>query len=293
MNLSHLRYFLKLAELQHYTKASEVLDITQPSLSHAVSQLERELGVPLFEREGRNIVITRQGKQLYEYVMPALSMLDEGVDAVSHLKLGAGCIDVGLLRTLGSELVPSLVRGFLKERSELELTFRFHTGLTPDLLQSLKDKQIDLAFCSKRPGEVGVSFYPVARQELVLLVPNNHPLAGRQSIHLEETLSYRHIAFSKASGLRPIVDSLFRKIGQMPDIVFEIAEDEVIAGMVAHGFGIAVVPRFPMLTTIDAKIITIDSPAWERLFYLAVPANTYLSPAVNSFVRYVIAHARV
>ena len=76
MNLYHLRYFVTLAHLEHYTKAAENLSITQPSLSHAISLLENELGVALFEKEGRNIVLTKYGKIFLKDVEKLLEILD-------------------------------------------------------------------------------------------------------------------------------------------------------------------------------------------------------------------------
>ena len=80
MNLYHLRYFVTLAHLEHYTKAAELLSITQPSLSHAISSLESELGVKLFEKEGRNIVLTKCGQAFLEDVEQSLSILDSSVN---------------------------------------------------------------------------------------------------------------------------------------------------------------------------------------------------------------------
>ena len=79
MNLFHLRYFVKLAHTKHYTRAAEELCITQPSLSHAITQLENELGLPLFERSGRNTELTRFGREFLETAERALSTLDSGV----------------------------------------------------------------------------------------------------------------------------------------------------------------------------------------------------------------------
>ena len=66
MNLSYIRYFVTLAHVRHYTKAAEQLCITQPSLSHAVTQLEKELGIPLFEKNGRNTTLTQFGEEMQE-----------------------------------------------------------------------------------------------------------------------------------------------------------------------------------------------------------------------------------
>lgn len=79
MNLNQLYYFATLAQVEHYTKAAEMLSITQPSLSHAISMLEQELGTTLFEKRGRNVALTKYGKVFREYVQESLSILDSGV----------------------------------------------------------------------------------------------------------------------------------------------------------------------------------------------------------------------
>ena len=79
MNLSQLYYFRKLAEVKHYTHAAEELFISQPTLSNSISQLEKELGIPLFKREGRTIKLTRYGAEFYEYATEALNALEKGI----------------------------------------------------------------------------------------------------------------------------------------------------------------------------------------------------------------------
>ena len=106
VNLLHLRYFAELAQTQHYTRAAEKLCITQPSLSHAIAQLEAELGVPLFEKEGRGVVLTPYGKQFLSCAQQTLSTLDGGVEELRRVGRGEGLIRLGLLRTLSVEFVP-------------------------------------------------------------------------------------------------------------------------------------------------------------------------------------------
>ena len=84
MNLFHLRYFVKLANTRHYTRAAEELCITQPSLSHAITQLENELGLPLFERKGRGITLTRFGEEFLATAERTLSTLDSGLDVLKR-----------------------------------------------------------------------------------------------------------------------------------------------------------------------------------------------------------------
>ena len=189
MNLYHLRYFATLAHLEHYTKAAEILSITQPSLSHAIASLEKELGVKLFEKEGRNVVLTKCGQAFLIDVEQALDMIDSSVNKLQMTGRGEGRIDIVELRTLSSTVVPGFVKGFLDSTPDKKIDFYFHssTGLTSDMIQGLKDRKYDIAFCSMMDNEPLIEFIPVAKQELVLIVPKGHPLEERSSIDLKDT----------------------------------------------------------------------------------------------------------
>lgn len=288
MNLSHLRYFVELAHTKHYTQAAAHLCITQPSLSHAIAQLEAELGVPLFEKEGRSIVLTRFGQQFLQCVQQSLDTLDEGVGAIQRVVRGEGMIRLGLLRTLGIEYVPSLAAQFLRDNPGKNIRFTFHTGTTQQLLEDLQAKRCDLAFCSQPPQSMGMTAVPVQEQDLVLIVPRDHPLTARHTVTLADTLPYPQIFFSQSSGLRNVVDRLFEQIGGTPDIAYETEEDQVIAGLVAQGFGISVVPYMDLLLRLNVKILQISEPVWERKFYLVSNPNAYESPAVRQFRQFVL-----
>ena len=291
MNLFYLRYFVALAHIQHYTRAAEQLCITQPSLSHAIASLEQELGVNLFEKEGRNIVLTKYGRMFLEDVEKSMEILDSGIKTLKSAGAGEGIIDLGFLRTLGTDLVPELIKGYKKEYSDRNIEFNLNTGVTEDLLSGLKNKKYDMVICSKLPKEPGIDFIPIAQQRLVLAVPSDHPLAIRKTITLSETLEYPQIIFSKRSGLRSVIDELFDAAGGYPEVIYEIKEDQVVAGFVSKGFGIAVVPDMPILDTIDVKKVEITSPNWQRIFYLAFLKGKYISPAAQTFKNYVIEHS--
>lgn len=288
MNLLHLRYFAELAHTLHYTRAAEHLCITQPSLSHAITQLETELGVPLFEKSGRNTTLTRFGEQFLDCVEHSLSILDQGVDALQRVARGEGLIRLGLLRTLGIELVPSLAARFLASNPGQDIRFTFHTDVTQHLLEGLAAKRFDLLFCSRPPAELGFTSIPVDRQDLVLIVPRTHPLAQFHTVDLAQTLPYPQVYFAQDSGLRAVVDDLFAQINAAPQIAYETEEDQVIAGLVAQGFGIAVVPYMELLLRLNVKILQISHPVWERNFYLVSDDHSYHSPAVRRFRQFIL-----
>ena len=288
MNLLQLRYFVELARTRHFTRAAERLCITQPSLSHAITQLEMELGVPLFERSGRTTALTRVGEQFLTCAPQTLSTLDEGVGALQRVARGEGLIRLGLLRTLGVDFVPGLAARFLRECPGRDIRFTFNTGVTQQLLEGLTAKRFDLVFCSQPPAKLQLTAVPVSRQDLVLIVPRTHPLAALHAVDLTETLPYPQVYFSPGSGMRDVVDGLFAQIGGSPQIAYETEEDQVIAGLVAQGFGIAVVPYMEMLLRLDVKILQISHPVWERNFYLVSDDRSYMPPAVRQFRQFVL-----
>ena len=203
--------------------------ITQPSLSHAISSLEEELGVKLFEKNGRNVSLTKYGKSFLEDVEQTLNRLDSSVNGLQLAGKGEGQIDVAFLRTLGVDFMPKIIRSFLNANKGKQIHFNLFCDkvLTGDILTGLKEKKYDIGFCSKFDDEPLIEFIPVAKQDLVVIVPPEHPLAEKSEIHLEETLPYKQIIFKKRSGLRQIIDQLFKSIGQYPDVAFEIDEDQV------------------------------------------------------------------
>ncbi|MDD3184307.1 MAG: LysR family transcriptional regulator [Anaerostipes sp.] len=295
MNLYHLRYFVTLAHIEHYTRAAQILSITQPSLSHAISSLEKELGVKLFEKEGRNIVLTKCGKIFLTDVEHSLNILESSIDSLQKTGAGEGTIDIGLLRTLSSSLVPEYVRGFLDANLDKDIYFNFHndTGMTKDILAGLKEKRYDVAFCSKIKSETSIEFTPIAEQELVVIAPTNHPLAAHDSINLAETLIYPHIRFSKRSGLRSIIDSVFEELGEFPEYVYEVDEDQSIAGLVSNNFGISILPRMNSLSLMNLKVIQINDFTKKRYFYMALLKDRYHAPVIESFVTYVKEHYEI
>ena len=221
MNIYNLRYFVILARIRQYTKAAEELCITQPSLSHAISQMEKELGVKLFEKNGHKITLTQFGEEFLSYAEKTLDVLDDGIASIKRSAMGNGTIRLGLVRPLGISYVPRMAAAFIKKNPKLDIDFTFHTDVTGRLLDDMQLGKYDLLFCSKP------------------------------------------------------------------------SEDQVIAGLVANGFGIAVVPYMDILEKMSVEIFEIESPEYERSFYMVNDNSTYMSPVVEAFRNFVIENTSV
>lgn len=288
MNLNQLQYFRTLAKEEHYTRAAQMLSITQPSLSHAIAQLEQELGTRLFEKKGRNIVLTRYGKLFLPYVEESLKVLDEGVQRTRELNGSKeGIIHLAYIYTMGSSFTPKMVRKFLDAYPDYRIEFRFTVGTTGDILEGLKEDKYDIVFSSYKEGEPDIEFHKIGNQKLVVAVPRDHELAMRDSVDLRDTIAYPQIYFQKESGLRPVIDQMFEEINVFPKVAFEMEEDSSMAGLVAQGFGIAVMPDIPILKSLGIKTLDISNPSYERSVYLATLKKHYLSPVAKAFIRFV------
>lgn len=288
MNLDYLHYFVKLAHIKHYTKAAEELCITQPSLSHAINQLEKELGVPLFEKFGRKSTLTRFGEEFLICAENTLSTLNEGISSIKRSAKGEGLIRLGLIRPLGINFIPELAANFLAENSDKNISFTFHTGITNQLIDGLIAKKYDLIFTSQPPEKFSFNAIPIKRQDLVLIVPKNHILSSKDEVELLEIIPYPMIYFTKDTGIRSVIDSLFLQIDSTPKIIYETEEDQVIAGLVAKNFGIAIVPYMELLLKLDVKIIKIKAPNCRREFFMINDEKVFMPPVVRRFYEFVL-----
>lgn len=186
MNLSQLNYFKKLAEVLHYTRAAQELFITQPTLSGAISSLEKELGAPLFERNGRSVLLTPYGEVFYEHVCLALRAIDDGVAAVSARSSASfGTVNLGTTFTIQDHYLPSLIRDF-EEAFDKRVIVKVSQGFTNYLTEQLHRGTLDVAFCGKRDNEPDIAYFPVKHCELALYVRDDHPLASRETITFGE-----------------------------------------------------------------------------------------------------------
>ena len=294
MNLNQLTYFVTLAQIEHFTKAAKRLDITQPSLSHSISNLEEELQVPLFERHGRSVTLTKYGEIFLKYVRESLHILNTGIKRTKQAaKVFDGNISIGYIHTQGRNFIPKLVRGFLNEVGDRKIDFHFQNGATRNLIQGLKDEKFDVIFCSRVENEREIDFWPVSEEKLVAVVPQDHPLAEKESVSIRELAEYPQISFPPSSGLHFVIRELFEQEELYPEIAFEVEEDGTLAGMVAEGLGIGIVPDVPVIRTLPLKILNIENLEYHRYIYMGVLKDRHQSLVIESFVEFIEKNYRI
>lgn len=288
MNLQQIQYFKVIAELEHYTKAAEKLSISQPSLSYAMGELEKELGVPLFGRKGRNIHLTPYGIQFLEHVNRALEELENGKQVMSQMKRpDFGTINLVYATSMGLNYIPGLISSFYADGANQNIKINFEQRHTRAIAELLEKGIIDLGFGSHVDDKT-VSCYAVYAEKMVMAVPRNHPLAGRKRISLEEVASEKLITFDNNCNIRKAIDSIYEKAGIRPDIAYEVSNEIMVTGIVATGLGVGIVPLIKGMDYRNVKTLEIEGCTSLRSMYMIWEKEGLLMPAAERFRDFVI-----
>lgn len=287
MNLQQLKYFKTIAEHEHYTKAAEALSVSQSSLSHAMQCFERELGVDLFLKSGRNVVLSPYGRMLLPHVTQALDALDDGIAEVKHaVDPETGVVTIACFPSL-AEFVPDIIVRYISETNRVDA--RLHTSQEAtyyELRKQLLEGKVNLVFATEIDDpRVGSAL--IGEQSFVLLVPKGHRFAGRESVDLHELNGESYIAYSKDSQLRRQADAYFRREKIRLHINTETAQDIMIYGLVAAGRGVAVTPWPLGGAPYNVSLVPIRGML-KRKLYLLWNKTTYLPPSATYFRDFVI-----
>lgn len=289
MNLNQLYYFQKVAKLQHYHQAARELNISQPSLSRSISNLEEELGLQLFKKNGRNIELTKYGKVFLEHVNRILEEVKIAEDKMrSFAASSGGHIDIGYVFPLAKSYIPHLVRSFLNREQNQKITFSLNQEITKDLIRALKTEKYDVIFGSKVPEESEIEFIPVVNQEMVIIVPPGHPLKYKKPLLLEDLTEYPIIGYDRTSGLGQYTNAIYRQNHMKPSIAFETSDENAIASLVAENFGIGFVAHVESLKEYNVNILHLDNVKPYHTVYMAYLKNHPTIPAVRKFIDFVL-----
>lgn len=289
MDLLQLRYFQTVAQLEHMTRAAEKIGIAQPSLSKMIGRLEKELGVPLFDRRGRQIQLNQFGKVFLRQVERAFFELDEGkrqlqdMAGLEHGQIAISSVNVALL----AEVLSSF---YIQHPC---INFRLYQHSNQAMIKQLELGDIDLCLASPPIVAPNIGWISLMTEEIFLIVPKQHPLAARKSIRLREVAGEPFVSLKSGYGLRDITDQYCQQAGFMPRIVFEGNEPIAIRGLVKAGLGLAFASAASwnhLVVQPDASIciLRIEEPICQRTIGLGWLEGRYHSQAVRQFTHFIL-----
>ena len=282
MELQQLKYFRVAAELQHVTRAAEKLFVSQSAVSRAITQLEEDLGVKLFHRQGRAIVLTRYGQIFLDHVIRAQNVIDSARQALSEeSEAETGTISLGFLPSLGLELVPRLIKEYRRKRPRVK--FRLIQQTEKPIMEQLTDGSVEL--CLAVPGMLDpprIRWAPLYNEELVIVLPQSHRLASRQSLRLKDLTQETFLAPIPGYSLRTIFDRACVEAKFVPTIGFEGMDVGTLRGMIAAGLGIGVLPPFSVRVA-GLVEVKLSQPHVVRPLGIGWIDERYLAPCAVAF----------
>jgi LysR family cyn operon transcriptional activator len=260
MELRHLRYFTALAESLSFTKAADRVHVTQSTLSHQIRQLEEEVGQPLFDRIGKKVVTTEAGELFLGFATRALKEVDYGI---AMLKPGGGGLTgqvrIGATHTFNIGLIPECVALFLAKHPTVQV--RVEELAADQIGAKLHAGELDIGIAYRPTGPTNLWFEPLYNEEMVLVVSEAHPLAGRKRIRMVELHQQRLVLVPEYFATRTLLDECFKASGAEPVVVAEMSTIAPMLGLVLRMQigAIAAMNAVPASMT-GLKMIPLESP---------------------------------
>jgi DNA-binding transcriptional LysR family regulator len=245
MELRHLRYFVAVAEALNFTRAAQKLRLAQPSLTRQIRNLEEELGVRLLDRSKSQILLTEEGKSFLLDARRVLALSAESVKSVQRISRGeSGQLNLGYLFKFNFDLLPSTLETFYETCPEVSVNL---FDMSPaEQLRALETRKIDLGFVGLRPPAShksleALNWQCVAHHEVVVVLPERHPLAKMTKINRKDLKNLFFVALSEEThpGSRDWLCGLCQKVGFTPRILQDVHLEAGIMTFVAEGLGVS------------------------------------------------------
>ncbi|HEX6598147.1 MAG TPA: LysR substrate-binding domain-containing protein [Gemmatimonadaceae bacterium] len=243
LNLHHLRVFARVAEEGGFTRAAQALRLSQPAVSKAVRELERQTGVPLFERAGRVTRLTAAGDALFARARELFAVERSAEEELRALRgLSGGVLRVGASTTVATYLLFPYLARFRATNPGVKL--RVASANTRAIARALLERRLDVALVEGPVRHARIEVIPWREDELVLITPPAHRLATKRSIDLRELAAEPLIVREPGSGTRRVAEHALAAHDVSPTVALQLGSTEAIKQAVAAGLGVAFVSRF-------------------------------------------------
>lgn len=280
MNYNYLRYFSVLAQLEHYTLAAARLGISQPSLTSAIHHLEDELGgIRLFEKVGRNIRLTEEGRYYQEKVDAALRELHTASATLRESKVSAPVlIRMGVVSgTLGGTAA-RLIADYTQTNDRIR--FRLTESSAEDLMDMVRQEKLDMAIVDTTDRDRSLHFRKLGQRSFWAALPSNHPLAEQDVLQPQQLSREPQVAFNYD------IENSFGQwasgISSEEQILCTVNTAQAALDLVSAGVGIAIIPEACIPSREDVRCVPIKN--WHQALYMCILYDKWLEPPIWDFV---------
>ncbi|RTL31137.1 MAG: LysR family transcriptional regulator [Burkholderiales bacterium] len=284
-----LRVFTEVAKHLSFSRAAESLHLTPPAVTMQVKELEGQIGLPLFERQGRQVQLTMVGEYFLVYAKRLLSTLKDAENTISRFKqVETGVLTIGIISTAGYFL-PQLLARFKAEHEGVDVRLDVTRDLTK-LIDKLHSNEIDMAVMGRPPKEYALRSEPFATHPMVFICPPGHPLLRVGHPPVDALVHYPIVARELGSEVRQVLDNYLREQRLAPRIAMDIPSNETVKAAVMAGLGIGFVSLHAVASELRSgqlHLVEFEGTPILRSWNLVHQASKVLSPAAEAF-RYLL-----
>jgi DNA-binding transcriptional LysR family regulator len=296
LNLDYLRTFLKVVQLGNFSEVAKELSISQPAVSFQIQRLERDLGVRLLERHMKKVVVTEAGRRLVKFaekVEKERAQLFADIDQLRDEVMGDLIIAASTIP--GEYLLPSMLGEFKQRYPSIGVQVAISDSM--DVINGVKGGQYEIGFCGVASEGSDLEFFKMARDEIVLIVPADHPFAKKKKITFADIAGEPIISREESSGTRRSLEKLLLDGGYdakrfEPKLILSTSQSIVSA--VEEGIGIAFVSSLAIKKSVAlglVKQVPIDGVKMSRDFYCVYRKEHIVSRLLGEFISFVRAQA--
>lgn len=280
MNYNYLRYFSVLAQLEHYTLAAARLGISQPSLSSAIHQLETELGgVRLFEKVGRNIRLTAEGRYFQEKVDNALQELNNASLTLRDSKTSAPVvIRMGAISGTIGGTVAREIMGYMAQNDRIR--FRLTESSADELLDLVRQEKLDMAIVDTTNRDRSLHFRKLCQRNAYAAIPADHPLSGCSQLFPQQLAHEPQVAFNY--DLENRFSHWASGFSAEERVLCTANTSQSALDLVAAGIGLCVLSEDCVIPREGVCFAPI--PNWHQALYMCILYDKWLEPPVWEFV---------
>lgn len=286
----HLVVFKAVADKKSFSQAAKSLHISQPAISLQIQSLEENLGARLFDRNNKRVALTQAGKIFYKYATQIIEMYEQAQKEIAELTgLVKGKINIGASLTIGEYVIPKIAGHFIKDHPEVNINIGIAN--TEEITKQLLTNTIDIGLVEGYIKHTDLIAEKFMDDELVVIVPVDHPWAKREFISVDNLLSQPFILRESGSGTRDIMEKKLNEhsiyINDL-QVAMELGSTQAIKEAVSVGLGISIISKWTIKNDLkfnNLGMTRIENIPFFRDFNLVYNKHHFLTQATETFIK--------
>ncbi len=287
MNIRKLEIFYKTAKCLNMSQVAKDMYISQPSISQCISEIESEIGTKLFDRIGKKLYLTHEGKIFYEYTRRILNIYEEGINVVRSSKSNKVKLVIGASTTIGTYIMPYIIHKFNKKEKDIEISMIIDNK--HNIEELILNNKVDIAFIEGTVNSKEIILKDIWTDELVFISSINHEWNGKKYLDIEDLKNNKFIIREDGSGTRQRFEGFLENNDIKINSYIELSNLEAILNYVKLNIGVSCVPYMSVLSEENSKSINvyrIKDHKINRSLYSAIHKDKYISKPIECFMKF-------